>query len=316
MGKFLYLCSEKSTTLMKTRVIILLAALFGWCVLTEGQESYTYVERDSALMLDIYAPIDSANGYTVVHVFGGGFIHGSRTKAWDRDYCRQLASRGYRAVAIDYRLGLKGAKKVGIGNIEVLENAFYMAAADCCAAIRYLVAHARELGIEPDKIILEGSSAGAITVLMTDYGRCNGLEYTRELPEGWRPAGVIAYSGAIYSKEGKLKWAQAPAPTLLFHGEKDRIVTYKQIVVGKRGLYGGSKIAKRLAKSQYPYRIYRFPELGHEVSVGGPMTLEELDLFVSQHLRSGRVIEEDITMRDAAIRPSKFTYMRLKDLYK
>jgi hypothetical protein len=93
-------------------------------------------------------------------------------------------------------------------------------------------------------------------------------------------------------------------------------VTYKQIVVGKRGLYGGSKIAKRLAKSQYPYRIYRFPELGHEVSVGGPMTLEELDLFVSQHLRSGRVIEEDITMRDAAIRPSKFTNMRLKDLYK
>lgn len=280
-------------------------------------ETFSYVERDSTtLLLDFYTPDTTANGYTIMHVFGGGFARGARNNTWDADYCRSLTKRGYAVVSMDYRLGLKGAKNVGITNLKPLEEAFYMAAADCSAAVRFLVEHASELGIDPDNIILEGSSAGAITVLMTDYGRCNALDYTAELPEGWKPAAVISYSGAIYSTHGSLKWATPPAPTLLFHGMRDKIVTYKQITLCNRGLYGTHAIVKRMAKFDLPYSVYRIPGIGHEVSVAGPMTLNELDLFVQECLIDGRTLYKDVTLRDAAVHPTKWTDMSVEDLYK
>lgn len=279
-------------------------------------DTYPFVERDTTLHLDLYAPTAPANGYTIIHVFGGGFINGARNKPWDVAYCDSLTRRGYTVVAIDYRLGLKGVHNVGITNLKPLENAFYMAAEDCSAAVRFLVTHAAELNIDPEKIILEGSSAGAITVLMTDFGRCNALDYTAELPEGWKPAAVIAYSGAIYSTHGTLKWATPPAPTLLFHGMLDKIVTYKQITFCNRGLWGANPIAKRLEKFDYPYAIYRIPGIGHEVSVAGPVTLDELDLFVKQRLIHGRTLYQDVTLRDAAVKPTKWTNLSVEDLYK
>ena len=301
---------------MRKYLLLITAFLLAFSAAAAAAETYAYVERDSTLYLDIYAPETPANGYTVLHVFGGGFMSGARTNKWDTAYCHSLAERGYSVAAIDYRLGLKGVTNVGITNLKPMENAFYMAVADCSAAIRFLVSHADELGIDPDKIILEGSSAGAITVLMTDYGRCNTLDYTAELPEGWKPAAVVAYSGAIYSTRGALQWATPPAPTLLFHGMLDKIVTYKQITFGKRGLFGANAIVKRLAKFEYPYSVYRIPGLGHEVSVAGPMTIDEFDLFVRQRLINGRTLFMDVTLRDTAIHPTKWTQMSVSDLYK
>ncbi|MBR1929706.1 MAG: alpha/beta hydrolase [Paludibacteraceae bacterium] len=301
---------------MKKYHLFIAAVLLTLSAGLTAADTYAYVERDSTLYLDIYSPATQANGYTILHVFGGGFFEGARTNKWDTAYCHSLTELGYRAVAIDYRLGLRGVSNVGITNLKPLENAFYMAAADCSAAVRYLVSHADELGIAPDKIILEGSSAGAITVLMTDYGRCNALDYTAELPEGWKPAAVVAYSGAIYSTHGALKWSLPPAPTLLFHGMLDKIVTYKKITFGKLGLYGANAIVKRLAKFDYPYSVYRVPGLGHEVSMAGPMTLDELDLFVRQRLINHRTLFKDAILRDTAVHPTKWTTMTVSDLYK
>ena len=279
-----------------------------------AQETYPFVQRDTTLHLDLYRPA-APNGYTVMHVFGGGFVRGARNLKWDADYCRQLTENGYTVVSIDYRLGLRGATNIGVTNIQPLEDAIYMAAEDCAAAVRYLVDNAGSLGIEPDKIILEGSSAGAITVLMTDFARCNSLACAAELPENWQPAGVVAYSGAIYSKTGPLKWEKQPAPTLLFHGQVDKIVPYKQITLYPRGLYGANAIVKKLDKYKYPFQVYRFPGLGHEVSVCGPLTVEELNLFVQQNIRAGRRIFKDITFSDEAYPPSEYSKLTLKDLF-
>jgi dipeptidyl aminopeptidase/acylaminoacyl peptidase len=299
MGRYLLLC--------------LSMAVASWAM---AVETYAFVERDTTLHLDLYAPEGPANGYTVVHVFGGGFVSGARNRQWDVDYCHLLAIRGYRVASIDYRLGLRGVTNVGITNIAPLENAFYMAVEDCSAAVRFLVEHASELEIDPNKIILEGLSAGGITVLMTDFGRCNQLPYTTELPKGWKPAAIVAYSGAIYSTYGCLKWAQKPAPTLLFHGTVDKIVPYNQITLLPRGLYGSSAIAKRLKKFDFPYCIYRCEGLGHEVSMAGTRTIDELDFFVRQRLTEGRDLFMDITFRDAVIHPSVWTNMTIRDLYK
>lgn len=302
-----------------TRLHLLIASLLASMALCslQAQDTYAFVERDSTLYLDVYAPAGEPNGYTVMHVFGGGYVMGARNSQWDAQYCRLLQENGYRVVSIDYRLGLKGVTDVGIFHREPLENAIYMAVEDCCDAVAYIVKHAAELGVEPDKIILEGVSAGAITVLMTEYGRCNRLPFVSALPEGWAPAGVVSYSGAIYSKQGKVQWPDTTiAPMLMYHGTADKLVAYKQIEFGKIGFFGSDAIARRLAKFNLPYAICRYTDLGHEVCLAGALTIDELNLFVKLYITDRRRLHSDITISDDQYPPSPFSKMSKKDLYK
>ncbi len=298
---------------MRNTLIVLLI-LFSASI--SAQVSYAYVERDSTLYLDVYQPATTPNGYTVLHMFGGGYYTGSRRHPWDSTYCRQLTEQGYTVVAIDYRLGMKDLKTSGFAGLEALENAMFMAAEDGAAAIAFLDQHNKELSIDMSKIILEGSSAGAITALLIDYGRCNELSYTSALPKDWKPAAVVAYSGAIYTKQGKLRWAQQPAPTLLFHGTVDGIVPYKSIVFGKRGMYGADALVKCMDKNGYPYAVYRFKDLGHEVCMAGPKTVEELNLFVRHYVAGQRCLWQDITIRDKDFPPTEKSRKTAKQLYK
>ena len=280
-----------------------------------ARETYAYAERDTTLRLDVYRP-ETANGYTVVHVFGGGYLMGYRQNAWDSAWCAQLADLGYTAVAIDYRLGLKGIEMKKI-RVETLVHCIYMAAEDCCAAVAWLVGHAEELGIDGDKIILEGSSAGAITALMTDYGRCNRLDYASVLPAGWRPAGVVSFSGAVYSEQGRVQWRyDKPAPTMMVHGTEDGIVTYNKVEFGKLGWYGSSSLVKRFAHYGYPYCIYRMTGQAHEACVGAPLLTYELNSFVHQYVEEGRQRAMDVTLQDSAIAPEPFHINSTKLLYK
>ncbi len=298
------------------RTTIIISLLFLLSHAASAQVSYAYVERDSTLYLDVYQPATSPNGYTVLHMFGGGYYTGSRRHPWDSTYCRQLTDCGYTVVAIDYRLGMKNLKTAGFAGLEALANAMFMAAEDCAAAIAYLDKHHQNLSIDMSKIILEGSSAGAITALLIDYGRCNDLPYAAELPKDWKPAAVVAYSGAIYTRQGKLTWAQQPAPTLLFHGTVDGIVPYKSIVFGKRGMYGADALVKHLDKNGYPYAVYRFTDLGHEVCFAGPKTVDELNLFVKHYVVQQRYLWQDITLRDKDFQPTENSRKTAKQLYK
>ena len=123
------------------------------------------------------------------------------------------------------------------------------------------------LGIDPSKIILTGSSAGAITVLQLDYCRANSLPQASALPPGWKPAAVIPYSGGVMCRDSKLKYATDPAPTMLMHGKKDRIVTYKSIGLpfGEK-MHGGKKMDKAMKRQDIPHWFIRFEDIGHEVA--------------------------------------------------
>ena len=97
--------------------------------------TYMFVQRDTCdLYLDVYNPAKGSettlNGRskpTVIFMFGGGFIRGTRD---DQDYhkwFRTMTQNGYRVISIDYRLGLKGSNKVGIAQVNVLDKAIHMA---------------------------------------------------------------------------------------------------------------------------------------------------------------------------------------------
>ena len=294
-------------------IVTLLLAFIG-----SAQQTYTFATRDTMeLKMDVYQPQHPrADHACVLYVFGGGFMSGNRDDDFSRKCCQLLAEKGFVAVAIDYRLYLKHAPKVPLLKMYTLfDTAIRYAVEDCSDAIAFLWDHAGELKIDPTKMVLTGCSAGAITVLQTDYSRVNHLPAASHLPAGFVPVAVIPYSGGIMCQNNKLKYASQPAPTCMFHGTSDKIVNYRRFR-GSLGtsLFGTHSLAKVFAKNKYNYWVLRFEKRGHEIAIALPPTIDEFCAFVDAAL-SGRVMQYDATCTDTAIRRTEWSNYSLFDLY-
>lgn len=263
--------------------------------------TYLFVKRDTCdLFLDIYNPakgsqttLDGKEKPTIIFMFGGGFIQGTRDDQSYHKWFRQLTCNGYRVVSIDYRLGLKGADKVGVAQVNLLDKAIHMAVEDLFSATVFLMDNARELGIDPYNMVVSGSSAGAISVMQAEYEIANRTAWTSELPEGFNYAGVMSFSGAILSREGKVDYKTSPCPTLMLHGTADQLVPYKQIAVLNLGFFGAGALVKRFKKYDLDYNMYHFIDYGHEIAGSMNTTLDLQIKFLETNVIKGkkRIIE-------------------------
>lgn len=281
---------------MKRLLLVLMSLLLGVATL-EAQEKVTkcYARHDtSSLYLDVYQPqIIREAMPCVVYIFGGGFVGGVRDDDYARRFCNRMTDNGFVAVAIDYRLGMKGVKNPGVFNYKPVKNAIDMAAEDALLAIDYLVDNAEELHISPDSIMLVGSSAGAITALQTDYYIANEHAAASVLPDDFRLAGVVAYSGAIFSTKGKLKYKNTPAPTMMFHGTRDKLVPYKQIKFFNIGFFGSDKIVDRFRSYDFPFFVRRYQGFAHGVAMFFDTTVDDILWFYETYVRKGQRLQVD-----------------------
>ncbi len=150
--------------------------------------------------LTMYEPdAATANGTAVIIAPGGGF-HALSINSEGNDVAKWLVAKGVTAFVLKYRLvqtGEDGTKeimdKMGKGPIEVDANnvnVAHLAHADGLTAIRYVREHAKELGINPQRIGFMGFSAG---------GAVTGSVTFQNTPET-RPdfaAPIYAYMGAV-----------------------------------------------------------------------------------------------------------------------
>ena len=301
---------------------ILFFGLFLWIAgIAAAQETFPFVQRDSTLYLDVYRPATPrADHACVINFFGGGFITGTRNDDYQHTLAKMLTERGYTVVCADYRLGLKNKAMVErysslTGARTLFQWVIDIAAEDCAAACAWVVEHASEIGVNPQRIVLTGSSAGAITVLQMDYCRANSLPPAAVLPAGWQPAAVVPYAGAIMCK-GKPKWKTPPAPTMLLHGTKDKIVAYKRFPkLLRHALYGSDMVVKRMRRQNYPCWIVRIEGIGHEVASWQPQSVDLFCTFVEMAF-DGRISTFDATMTDKKLKPTKWSKMTVLDLYK
>ena len=311
---------RRNTITMKKLILLLTIFLVGMTAFAQNMTTYQYAQRDTLnLYLDFYTP-ENVNDSTIcmVYVFGGGFIGGHRDGEWEKAYFKQLVDAGFMVASIDYRLGLKGAKNLGIFNTEPLEKAVYMAAEDAILALDYLLKNANDLKINKDYIVMIGSSAGAITSLQVDYAMCNGFLNSGILPDDFRLAGVVSYAGAIFSHEGPVKYRnRAPAPTMMFHGMRDNLVSYKGLSLFSVGFFGLDALVKRFEKYDYPYFARRFEDYGHSIALAGPLTLDDLQWFCRHYIYNKEKIQVDGTYKNlnsATMPPLDF--YKPSDLYK
>jgi len=112
------------------------------------------------LEMDIYTPVGddaAAKRPLLLLMHGGSFFIGNKAEPGQKGWGEYFASLGYVAVSIDYRLGFHATKKE-------IRQAEYRALEDADTALEYLLGR-EDLRIDPDRIFLCGTSAGAITAL-------------------------------------------------------------------------------------------------------------------------------------------------------
>lgn len=313
--------------MMQTAVRHLLTATAAIVALVStavGQQvqTFPFAQRDSTLLLDVYTPsTPRADHAVVVSVFGGGFYAGARNDQYQTRTSQMLAQRGFTVVSIDYRLALRDTAVVKKYNKlttfdDLFRHCVNLAVEDLSAAIAWVCANAQTLGIDTSKMVLTGSSAGAIAVLQLDWCRCNKQPQSQALPQDWKPMAVIPYAGGIVCRKSELKYNTMPAPTMLLHGKKDKIVAYKQFGLPFNGkMYGSHRVAKQMKKQNIPHWILRVDGVGHEVASWLPESIDIFCCFVNNVANGNKNTTLDATISNA-IKPTKWTSMNLFDLYK
>lgn len=114
---------------------------------------------DGPLLLDAYRPSRGDRHPLVVMIHGGGWARGGRFEMGLSKWAAYLASGGLAVVSIDYRLAPR----------TTYPDSFQ----DCLDAVDWAVAHADELGADPDRIGLWGDSAGGHLVLLLATSQTN-----------------------------------------------------------------------------------------------------------------------------------------------
>lgn len=189
------------------------------------------------LNLDLYRLADSKPLPVVVVIHGGSWHYGDSGQIPAIN--RYLAQRGYAVAAVNYR--------------KAPENPFPAARDDVIAAIRFLKSHAGTLGIDPQRLVLLGRSAGGHLALVVAYSVQDpairgviSLYAPTDLAWSWEHPGnprvldthrlLRNFLGGspeqkpeAYHQASPLQLAHRRVPpTLLLHGGRDEMVWPKQ----------------------------------------------------------------------------------------
>ena len=283
---------------------------------------YMFAQRDTCqLFMSVYDPAPESDTRfegkakpAILFIFGGGFVSGDRNSRAYLPWFRAYTQNGYKVITIDYRLGLKGAGNVGVGNVGTIYNAIQIGVEDLFSATTFIIDNAEALGVDPANIVVSGSSAGAMIAMQAEWHICNRSGHAAMLPERFNYAGVMPFAGAILSREGKIKYDREPAPTLFFHGTADRIVTYRSIKFFKDRFQGADPLSEIFAKNGYNYSIYRFDGNQHEIASAFLNTFQEQLRFLETNVIKGEKRIVDATVNDPSIQVWKVN--STKELYK
>ena len=252
----------------------------------------------SALRLDVYQPTDwtISSRPAILLIHGGGWVEGD--KAGELDLATWLVPHGFVAFAVNYRLAQNG------------QGEYPAALLDVRRAVRWIRVHAREYGVDPDRIGAVGLSAGGhlaailgttdqtdpadpnsgkvssrVTCVVDTAGPTDFTDETNP-PVGPRIAQVIpTFFGQNRDQifqdyrdaSPALQVDARSAPTLIVHGTADEIVPIGQSERFEQAL-GAAGVEVKLIK--LPGEGHNFTQPAHQ-----RQWLDEMAHFLTDHLK-------------------------------
>jgi acetyl esterase/lipase len=208
----------------------------------------------------------------IIFFFGGAWRHG--TPAQFEPQAAYLAARGLVSARADYRIASKH-KTTPEKCIE-----------DAKSAVRWLRAHAGELGVDPEKIIGSGGSAGghlaAATALVSAH-----VAKEDDTKISCKPNALVLFNPALHFPDFPVKDAggnplkdfwptpflkKGAPPAILFFGTKDKMVTQGQEFLAK---------AKELGNRAELYTAADQPHGFFNRSPWTEITARQTDLFLT-----------------------------------
>lgn len=245
------------------------------------------------LRCDIYHPPAGGAPETgrpcVILVHGGAWRQGDRSQL--RGYGIRLGMAGYVGVAIEYRLTPESPWPAQIHDVK--------------ASIRWVRANAERLGIDPNRIAIEGNSAGAHLALLAagatgaDFEGDGGNPGVRTgvkaviavyppvlFAHGERLAGSVPLAALSAAADLEVARSASPLsfvgpgfpPTMLVHGTADEVVPAK----------GTLLFYEALIKARVPVEMHIYAEQPHAFDaapVFGRQVAAEMRLFLDRYLR-------------------------------
>lgn len=208
--------------------------------------------RPLDLKMDICSPADGIpeGRPLLMMMHGGSFLFGNRKEKGQAAWCRHFASLGYVAASIDYRLGFWPSRR-GLLRAEA------DATADAGRALRYLLQRS-DLGIDPRRVFVAGTSAGAIIALNLAYGsQYKNLE--------------VCAVGDFWGYVRDLKILDnARVPILAFQSEQDPVVPFDRGYPLKARLfskevYGTRATIDKARRNGIPCELHACPEKHHRL---------------------------------------------------
>ena len=202
------------------------------------------------LCLDIYEPTGTdlpEKRPAMVFIHGGGFISGDKGAITIRNLCESFTKRGYVCASIQYRLVVdRPTYEAGpASDLSALFRSINAASQDAAKAIRWLRQNATTYHIDPTRIGIGGSSAGAITSLYTASQEAATIGPDAEVGV------VIDLWGAMYGAESLVD-AGDPA-IFIVHGTDDPTVAYSET----------ANLVAHLDSISHPYQLYPIAGAGH-----------------------------------------------------
>lgn len=205
-----------------------------------GMKTYVFKTMGlNKLKLYVFEPSrqeDEESVPAIVFFHGGGFS-GGKVSQFERQ-CKYLASCGMVTVLAEYRL----INRHNITPFECVE--------DAKSAIRWIRAHANELGVDENRIVAGGGSAGghlaACTALIDGYDDDNEdlnvssvpnalvlFNPVLNFPESFKKA-ANKYHGEWMSRATEISPMhnvhKGAPPTIIFHGTEDESVPFNHAI--------------------------------------------------------------------------------------
>ena len=242
---------------------------------------------DKSLKLDLYQPTGDNLPETLpaaILIHGGGFVGGDKAQGTFVDLSNDFASRGYVAVSINYRLfgdSPPPAKETQFSDLDERYDTFVAGVEDAFHAVKWMKDSADTLGIDPNRIMLGGHSAGGFLSLATgmfDAQDVSEFSYMDLDISQLQVAALLDGAGSMNGTEYTID-ANDP-PTFILHSEDDATVTYDN----------AQKIATELGNHNVAYEFPLITTAGHgldeklDTVVDGVVVSDQMFAFFEQKL--------------------------------